>query len=393
MASALAAPVAPKAAAPAPPKNLTQNLEGVRARVVEVERGLIDSLKARNQAKTQLKTLQTLLKLRQKEREMSRRRMAELESTVRELESRRGILRKSIVERRRAIRETLGLLARAQAETPSARSLRGGEYLEQEKLESARRRVLANLTGRSLHEIEAMKADLSDADQVEGRIAEERQQLTYAMEELDEKEGILELSRQLQNDLIEEKHRERVEQLESYRRLKSTEAQMEQLIQSFNARVELQRATDAERDVARSLGNSEFARSRGHLPSPLEGARLIAKFGKAIDPTSRLHVFRKGIELQPAAPASFVKAVGPGKVVHAGELAGYGLVAIVDHGDHFYSLYAKLGVLQRKSGDALAAGDVIGKTDDSGAPVYFEIRARNVAVNPLQWFSNSFSLN
>ena len=373
-------------------KKLMGDLEGVRSRVIQIEQGLLNSLKEQNQAKSQLKTLQTLLKLRRKERELGRKRMGELESTVRELESRRAILKKSIADRRQLIRESLSKLARASGESYSATAT-SGAHLDRERFEAPRRRVLANLTSKSVREIEAMKADLSDADQVEDRITEEKQQLAYLMEELDEKEGILELSRQLQSDLLLEKHRERVEQLESYRRLKSTESQIESLIQNFNARVELTRATDAEREASRAFGQTEFGRNRGHLPFPVEGARLVGTFGKAIDPASKLHVFRKGIELLPAKPAAPVKVVGNGKVVYSGELPGYGRVAIVDHGDHFYSLYAKLGLLQKKSGETLSAGDLIGQTDDSGSPTYFEIRARNVAVNPLQWFSKSFSLN
>jgi septal ring factor EnvC (AmiA/AmiB activator) len=58
---------------------------------------------------------------------------------------------------------------------------------------------------------------------------------------------------------------------------------------------------------------------------------------------------------------------------------------ILDHGSHFYTLCAKLGELTRKNGDSVAAGDRIALTDDQGTPVYFEIRSRNIAVNPLQW--------
>ena len=63
-------------------------------------------------------------------------------------------------------------------------------------------------------------------------------------------------------------------------------------------------------------------------------------------------------------------------------------MTIVDHGEHFYSLCAHLGDLKGKAGDPVAAGDVLGTSDQAGNPVYFEIRARNDAVNPLQWVSN-----
>jgi septal ring factor EnvC (AmiA/AmiB activator) len=97
-------------------------------------------------------------------------------------------------------------------------------------------------------------------------------------------------------------------------------------------------------------------------------------------------VFKKGVELLGRAPSQIVHAVAAGKVVFAGSLPTYGQVTIVDHGEHFYSLSGQLGKMLLKTGDAVRLGDAIGETDASGRPLYFEIRSRNVAVNPLQWF-------
>jgi septal ring factor EnvC (AmiA/AmiB activator) len=65
----------------------------------------------------------------------------------------------------------------------------------------------------------------------------------------------------------------------------------------------------------------------------------------------------------------------------------------MDHGDHYYTLCGNLGELRRKTGEEVRAGDVVGESSRDGAPVYFEIRSRNIAVNPLQWVSSSISLN
>jgi septal ring factor EnvC (AmiA/AmiB activator) len=115
---------------------------------------------------------------------------------------------------------------------------------------------------------------------------------------------------------------------------------------------------------------------------------VVSEFGRVFDSKSKLYVFKKGIDIASGRKKMPVRAVSAGKVAFAGELPDYGRVAIIDHGEHFYSLCAHLGTVTRKAGDAVAAGDFIGATDDSGAPVYFEIRSRNVAVNPLQWLSN-----
>jgi septal ring factor EnvC (AmiA/AmiB activator) len=134
----------------------------------------------------------------------------------------------------------------------------------------------------------------------------------------------------------------------------------------------------------------EFAKFKGKLPFPIANSKVLSPFGRVYDPRSKLYVFKKGIDLVSSVQgkSEAVRAIHSGKIAYSGKLPDYGNVTIVDHGDHFYSLCAHLGSLQKKAGEIVAAGDVIGSTDDSGTPIYFEIRARNVAVNPLQWVSN-----
>lgn len=368
---------------------LVDRLESIRARALDTERQLILALKSQKLAQSSLRTVQALMKLRREERDLGRRRLAELESTVASLEGRREQLQMGISEHQKAIRRFLIAIDRAEQEPIRRDWLKEEAFAEREKLESARRKVLAGLTSRSLREVEMLKVDLVDSEELEERISEERRQLTELFQDLDEKEGLLELNRQLRADILEQKHAERVAQLESYRRLKSAESEVERLISAFNARVELQKSVESERAAARAMAQGAFARLRGRLPMPLGGGTVLSLFGRNFDAKSKLHVFRKGIEIAPAEKKSErVQAVSGGKVAYSGELPGYGRVAILDHGDHYYSLYGHLGTLSRKPGEAVAAGDAIGLTDDSGSPVYFEIRERNVAVNPLQWFSN-----
>jgi septal ring factor EnvC (AmiA/AmiB activator) len=257
---------------------------------------------------------------------------------------------------------------------------------ESEKTEAPRRKLVANLVDRGLREIESYKADLADADNLETRINEENQHLVYLLQDLKEQEGVLELNRQLQLDLLQRKHQERLSQLDRYRDLKNSESQVQRLIGDFNARKELEKAVEQERIVAKEMRQGPFAKRRGMLPLPVAG-NIISNFGRVFDAKSNLHVFRKGIEIAAGARQE-VHAISAGRIAYSGELPNYGRVAIVDHGDHFYSLCANLGSLSRKMGEAVAAGETIGVSDDAGAPVYFEIRARNIAVNPLQWVSN-----
>lgn len=367
---------------------LSERLESIRERVIRLERGLIEGLKEQKQSKASIKKIQTLLKLQREERALGKRRLEELERTVTELETRRAELKDRIQVQQRAIRRRLADIGRSMGEEP--RSLR---LFERERIEAPRRKALSMLADRGIKEVEAFRADLADADRLEARIQEEKGRLAYVFQDLKEQEGVLELNRQLQADLIRQRHRERAEQLENYRQLKSAEAQVERLIRDFNARRELERVAREEREHARkqhdfelASRDSAFARAKGKLPLPIAG-KIVSFFGRALDPKSNLHIFKKGVDIETGKELP-VRSVFAGKVAYSGELPNYGRIAIVDHGDHFYTLCAKLGSLQKKAGDLVAAGDPIGTSDSAGTPVYFEIRSRNIAVNPLQWVFN-----
>ncbi len=361
-------------------KTLIQRLSAIRSRVISTEAELIDALKTQKQARDNIRKIQVLMRLQKEETELGQKRIQELEDTVGELEARRGVLRERILVQQRSMRRSLADILGSMNEQP-----RTNRLAEREPVEAPRRKVLSHLVNRGIRELEALRIDLADADTLEARISEEREQLAYLFQNMKEQESVLELNRQLQSDLIQKKHAERLAQLEAYRKLKSAEGQVETLISQFNARIELERVEQSERAVSRAM-RSGFARLKGGLPMPVAGS-IVSAFGRTFDPKSRLHVFKKGIEIA-AGKKLPVLAIAPGKTAFSGELPGYGRVTIVDHGDHFYSLCANLGELARKTGDSVAAGDPIGLTDESGTPVYFEIRSRNVAVNPLQWISN-----
>jgi septal ring factor EnvC (AmiA/AmiB activator) len=281
----------------------------------------------------------------------------------------------------RSIRQMLGDLDHATDRMmPMA-----GNTPELERIEGPRRKALQLLVTRGLHEIEALKIDLADSDLLSQKISDEQAQLNYLVHDLEEQRAMLELNRQLQVDVLQKKFDERLAQLENYRKLKSAEQQVEGMIQDFNARKELQKNMENDR-LSEKMAQSQFAKLKGKLGLPVEG-RILSQFGRNLDLKTKLTIFKKGLEIESGKNVP-VKAISNGKVAFSGELPNYGRVTIVDHGDHFYSLVANLGELKRQVGDVIQSGDVLGQTDTQGTPVYFEIRARNIPVNPLQWVHN-----
>lgn len=364
---------------------LSDRLSRVRSEVVHLEQGLIDSLRKNKQAKNNLSKIQELILLQKEERTLGANRIRELEETVRDLESRRGVIRERVKIERDAIRKALRDLSISGQSLPISKSALAAEKLEQPKKHMIRRMVQ-----QGVREIDALRADLEDADRLEARISSEKGELEAMVHEMAESDGILELNRQLQLDLIQRNRDDRVSQLENWRKLKTAEAQVSDLIHNFNARMEVQETSRAERAASKAMAvmeDSVFARTKGRLPYPVLG-KILTRFGKAFDSNSGLTVFKKGVEIA-ATRSSDVRAISPGKIVYAGELPNYGRLMIVDHGNHFYSICGGLGSVAKKVGEQVALGEKIGVSDSSGNPVYFEIRARNIPVDPLQWIAAS----
>ena len=130
-------------------------------------------------------------------------------------------------------------------------------------------------------------------------------------------------------------------------------------------------------------GGGDITKLKGKLPWPVKG-KVRQKYAPSDTPPSR------GIGFT-AADAAEVRAVAAGKVVHNNVLRGFGTVLILQHGKEYYSLYAYLGNCPLKVGEEVAGGSSVGSCGYypavSGAGLYFELRFKQKAINPEQWFA------
>ena len=90
------------------------------------------------------------------------------------------------------------------------------------------------------------------------------------------------------------------------------------------------------------------------------------------------------------APAgSEVRAVAPGVVVFSDWLRGFGMLAIIDHGDGWMSLYGSVDAIYKRRGDRVELDEVIATVGQSGGEtevgLYFEMRQHEVPKDPLAW--------
>jgi septal ring factor EnvC (AmiA/AmiB activator) len=127
---------------------------------------------------------------------------------------------------------------------------------------------------------------------------------------------------------------------------------------------------------------------RGKLPWPLEG-RVITAYGFERHPDFKTVVMNKGVEIAPAAGRSLILAIHAGKVVYADYFQGYGNLLIIDHGMTYYTLYGHCAEFLAAVGDMVRAGQPVAVVGDSGSLkgecLYFELRYKTKALDPLQW--------
>ena len=127
---------------------------------------------------------------------------------------------------------------------------------------------------------------------------------------------------------------------------------------------------------------------RGRLPWPIEGP-VITAFGFEKNPNFNTVVMNKGVEISPGQGRSLILAVHPGKVVYADYFQGYGNLLIVDHGMTYYTLYGHCSEFLAAVGEMVRAGQPLAVVGDTGSLkgecLYFELRYKTKALDPLQW--------
>ncbi len=357
--------------AQAAPK-LGEKLEEVRQQKLVIEKALIDSEKSNKAAQGQLSRLKTLQKLQKEERQLTERRMNELGKYLGELQSRKDEVLKKIQQLEGTLRLKFSKLVHPNL-YESGRLLKGDEGDGENRV---RENIVASVTLLELKELETLHADFQDAEDIESRIEQEKQQISSLMQDITEQESLIAFHKKLREDLSQEKKNEHLKQLEEYRKLKVSEVEIEKMIGLFQERQKLEHDEDKKKPTI-------FAFRPKSLPWPLKG-KLTSTFGQQLDDQTGLHIFKKGIEILTMTDDAPVVGVLEGKVQYAGDIPGKGRVIILEHPHALYTIYGGLSTLLKKAGDEVKASEKLGSVE-SQAPLYFEIRARNVAIDPLKW--------
>jgi murein DD-endopeptidase MepM/ murein hydrolase activator NlpD len=137
------------------------------------------------------------------------------------------------------------------------------------------------------------------------------------------------------------------------------------------------------------LSTIERVKILRQIPSgyPVEDKGISSKFGKRIHPILKKQEFHTGIDLK-AKMNTPVLAPADGVVEYGmrHKKSGYGKLIIIAHNFGFKTLYGHLNKIDRKVGEVVRKGDIIGYTGNtglsSGPHLHYEIKYINMPLNP-----------
>ena len=313
--------------------------------------------------------LGALLRLRDREAEEAALRLEDVRTGLLEREKRVAALKTAQAERERLLRSRLREIYKHGADL-EVRRLLGGPSAEA-YLDGLR--FASYLNDRDARLLESWRADEGRLRSEAEALAGEERSLEQVRREAEKARAELARSSAERSRLLESIRSDRAKHQEAIEDLEWAARELGRLVETLGG---------TERGPA--LDVKKF---RGLLDWPAEG-RVSADFGDAVHPRFRTVVPHPGLDIDAPEGASF-RSVFDGRVAFASWLHGYGLTAVVDHGNGVVSIYAHASSLLAGAGDEVTRGQVLGKVGDTGSLrgpyLYFELRKDGKPVDPGSW--------
>ncbi len=140
---------------------------------------------------------------------------------------------------------------------------------------------------------------------------------------------------------------------------------------SGHARIRVAEAgSDDDRD------EESFAAKKGSLPLPIQRKCRIK--------SQRSDDYGGPYLAISSSKGSNVRAVATGSVAFADDLAPYGKLVVVDHGQSYFTVYGGLSRVAVSVGNAVSDGAVLGQVDPDVSLV-FQLRSGSRTLAPLKW--------
>ena len=233
--------------------------------------------------------------------------------------------------------------------------------------------------------ITSLRHDLKQAEAAEAVVREKNLELTQIQAQQQAEKRALQKEANTRRVMLTKLDKQIGARRKQVTQMERDEKRLTQLVERL-ARVMPAKARAKPRKAGERIkpASGDFTQLKGHLKLPVAG-ELANRFGGQRADTGTAW---KGLFIR-ASTGSAVKALGPGSVVFADWLRGFGNLLIIDHGDGYMSLYGNNEAVLKQEGEQVAAGEVIATVGNSGgnpeSGLYFEVRYHSRPIDPLQW--------
>lgn len=232
-------------------------------------------------------------------------------------------------------------------------------------------KLLAKLTHFDRRQAEQYKSTLKDLNKKQSQLIARIEKLKKTEQSLAKKEVRLLEEIQMKNKILIGIKKQKLFAINKMKQIKDNFAQ-------FNTE---------DSGVLDALFKPSFMEQMGSLNLPIQVGQLKQNFGiQRFGQTAALH--HKGLFFS-APTNSQVFAVFEGQVAFKGQLNGFGKTIIIDHGDHYYSVYSAIDNTLVEVGQQVQAKQIIAYSGESDihnqAGLYFEIRHFSEPYDPSAW--------
>jgi len=354
-----------------------QTLEKLKDEIKEKKQKSDEAQRKEASVLQELEEADHRIKLRREDFVRVNEKLREKDREIAETNSSLHRLRERIVQREGSIRSRLRVMYKEGPNGQLKLLLASSGYNDLQ----ARLASLRWISRREFQLLEGHRVDRVRLESTESHLLRVRGELQGYQQEIVAKLAAVKDERTKKDRLLARVRSEKVMYVKAVEELEKSAQRIEGLIREFEAR---RKASASARTAPAGEG---LARLKGRLGWPTEGD-VVALFGRQKHPKFDTYVQRKGIEIR-AGHGTVIRSVSDGVVAFADWMRGYGLLAIVDHGEGFFSLYAHASKLLVGVGDSVRGHQPIGEIGDTGltgeSTLYFELRQGGEALDPLAW--------
>ena len=248
-----------------------------------------------------------------------------------------------------------------------------------------KRNAKAKLAGVKIKEASNLNVAKTQHDEVLKELSAKEVQLRQELEE--SQKALLKLEK-LIVDLIEEERRKAIAAEKKAAALALAAAKKKNT-NSASANKATAASNKAIKDLNHNVAlSSNFANNMGKLPWPVSKGRISQHFGKQPHPVLKgVYVENLGVDIVTVSGEQ-IKSVFAGKVLTVAQVPGMNYVVMIQHGESFFTVYAKLKSVNVTTGQQVQRNEILGEvyTDKSNtSELQFQIWRNEQKLDPENW--------